>query len=62
MPITPDTKKKTRNLQLGGGLEGGDGGDYVVEIGEQEEQVTVKRDRRLCGGPARSSKLVVKNK
>ena len=44
MLITQDTKK-TRNLGLGGGLKRGDGGDYVIGIEEQEEQVSAK-DRR----------------
>ena len=39
MLITQDTKNKSRNLELGGGLESGDGGDYVTGIEEQEEQV-----------------------
>ena len=41
MLITQDAKK-TRNLGLGGGLKRGDGGDYVIGIEEQEEQVTAK--------------------
>ena len=30
MLVTQDTKMKTPNLELGGGLESGDGGDYVM--------------------------------
>ena len=33
-------KNGTRNLELGGGLESGDGGDYVIWIEELEEQVS----------------------
>ena len=33
MLITQDAKKKTRNLELGGGFESGDGGDDVIGIG-----------------------------
>ena len=39
MLVTQDTKNKTLNLELGGGLENGDGGDYMAGIDEQEEQV-----------------------
>ena len=42
MLITQDTKNRTRNLQLGGGLESGDGGDYVIGIEEQEQQISAK--------------------
>ena len=34
-----------RNLELGGGLESGDGGDYVIRIGELEVQVSAKDGR-----------------
>ena len=37
MFITQDTKNKTRNLELSGGLESGGGGDYVTGIEELEE-------------------------
>ena len=55
---------KTPNLELGGGLESGDGGDYVIGIEELEEQVPAKGRRAHCGRPheARSSKLAVKNR
>ena len=49
MLITQDTKNKARNLELGGGLESGDRGDYVVGIGELEEQVSAKGGRTHCG-------------
>ena len=42
MLITQDTKKKTRNVELGGGLESGDRGDYVIGYEELEEQVPAK--------------------
>ena len=45
MVITQDTKKKTRNLELGGDLESGDGGDDVIGIEELEEQVPAKGGR-----------------
>ena len=37
MLITQDTKNRTRNLELGGGLESGDRGYYVIGIEELEE-------------------------
>ena len=49
MLITQDTKNRTRNLELGGGLESGDGGDYVIGIEELEEQVSAKGGRTHCG-------------
>ena len=57
MLITQDTKNKTRNLELDGGLESGDGGDDVVGVEELEEQVPAKKGgRTYCGRP-----LLVKN-
>jgi len=38
MLITQDTKNRTRNLDLGGGMESGDGGDSVIGIEVQEEK------------------------
>ena len=38
MLIMQDTKNRTRTLELHGGLESGDGGDYVIGIEELEEQ------------------------
>ena len=49
MLITQNTKSKTRNLELGGGLESGDGGDDVIGIEELEEQVSAKGGRTHCG-------------
>ena len=49
MLITQDTKNKTRNLELGGGLESGGGGDYVTGIEELEEQVFANGGRTHCG-------------
>ena len=46
MLITQDTKNRTRNLELGGGLESGGNGDYVVGIEELEEQVSAKGGRK----------------
>ena len=51
MRMTQDTKNGTRNLDLGGGLENDDGGDYVIGIEELEEQVSAKGDRTHCGRP-----------
>ena len=51
MLITQDTKNKTRNLELGGGLESGDGGDDVIGIEEVEGQVPAKGGRAHCGRP-----------
>ena len=51
MLITQDTKYKTRNLELVGGLESGDGGDRVIGIEELEEQVSAKRGRTHCDRP-----------
>ena len=49
MHMTHDTKNRTRNLELSGGLESGDGGDYVIGIEELEEQVSANGDRTHCG-------------
>ena len=49
MLITRDTKTRTRNLELGSGLESGDGGDYVIGIEELEEQVSAEGGRTHCG-------------
>ena len=58
MLITQDTKNKTRNLELSGGLESGDGGDYVTGIEELERQVSVKGGRTHCGRPHKASTLL----
>ena len=55
-------EKKTRNLELGGGLESGDGGHYVIGIEEQAEQVSAKNGRTHCGRPHEARKLVVRNR
>ena len=60
MLITQDTKNRTRNLELGGGLESGDGGDYVIGIEELEEQVSAKGGRTYCGRPHESRSLLWK--
>ena len=61
MLITQDTNNKTLNLELGGGLESGDGGDCVIGVEELKEQVWAKGGRTLRSTP-RSSKLVVKSR
>ena len=62
MLITQDTKNRTRNLELGGGLVRGDGGDCMIGIEELEEQVSAKGGRTHCGRPHKARKLVVKNR
>ena len=62
MFITQDRKKKTRDLELGGGLKSGDVGDDVIWIEELEEQVPAKSGRTRCGRPHEALKLVVKNR
>ena len=51
MLVTQDTKNRTRNLELGGGLENDGGGDYVIGIEELDEQVSAKGGRVQCGRP-----------
>ena len=60
MLITQDTKNKTRNLELGGGLESDDGGNYVIGIKELEEQVSAKSGRTHCGRPHEARSLLRK--
>ena len=55
--VTQDTKQKTRNLELGGGLESGDGEDDVIGIEEQDEQVPAKGGRTHCGRPHEARSL-----
>ena len=55
-----DTKNKTRNLELRGGLESGDGGDDVIGIGTGGTGLG-ERWQNTLRSTARSSKLVVKN-
>ena len=50
-PSRRTQKKTTRNLELGGGLESGDGGDYMIGIEEVEEQVPAKYGKTHCGRP-----------
>ena len=45
MLFTLDTKNMTRNLELGGGLESGDGGHYVIGIEELEEKISANCGR-----------------
>ena len=64
MLITQDTNNKTLNLELGGGLESGDGGDCVIGVEEVEEQVPTKGGRTHCARPHEGRSLlrkVVKN-
>ena len=49
MLITQDIKNRTRNLELGGDLESGDGGDHVIGVEGLEEQVSAKGGRTHCG-------------
>ena len=49
--MTQAPKTRTRNLELGGGLESGDGGDYVTGIEELKEQVSEKGGTTHCGRP-----------
>ena len=51
-------KKRTRNLELGGGLESGDGGDCETGIEELEEQVSAKGGRTPCGRPHEARNLL----
>ena len=48
MLITQDTKQKTSNLELGGGLESGDGRDDAIRIEEEEEERPVKTKVNLA--------------
>ena len=58
MLITHDTKKTTHNLELSGGLESGDGGDYVIGIEELEEQVSAKGGGTHCGRSYEAQRLL----
>ena len=49
MLITQDTKRKTRNLELGGGLASGARRDYVIGVEKLEEQVSTKGGRSHSG-------------
>ena len=61
MLITRGTTNRTRNLELGGGLERSDGGVLVIGNEEVEEHVSAKRGRHCVRSTARTSKLIVKN-
>ena len=58
MLITQDTKNTARNLGLGGGMESGDGEDFVIGIEEVEEQVPAKVGRTHCGRPCKARSLL----
>ena len=58
MLITQDTTTRTRNPELGGGLENDDGGDDVIGIEELEEQVSAKGGRTRCGRPQEARSLL----
>ena len=58
MLITQNKKNRTRNLELGGGLEIGDGGGCVIGIVELEEQVSAKGGKTHCGGPHEARNLL----
>ena len=60
MLITQDTKNRTHNLELGGGLESGDGGECVIGIEELEKQVSAKGGRTHCGRPQEARNWLLK--
>ena len=60
MLITQDTKNGTRNLELGSGMESGNGGDCVIRVEELEERVSSKRGRTHCGRPHEALSLLRK--
>ena len=62
MLITQDTKNRTRDHELGGGLESGDGGDCVTGIEELEEQASAKGGRTHCSRPHEARNLLKKNR
>ena len=49
--LIKDTKNRTLNLELGGGLESGDGGDNVMRNEDLEEKVSANGVRTHCGRP-----------
>ena len=55
MLITKDTKNRTPNLELGGGLESVDGGDCEIGIEELEKQASAKMWQNTLRSTARSS-------
>ena len=58
MLITQDAKSRTRNLELGGGLESGYGGDCVIGIEELEEKVSAKGGRTHFDRPCEARNLL----
>ena len=58
MLITQDTKNRARNLELGGGLKSGDGGDCVTGIEGLVEQVSAKDGRTDCERPHEARSLL----
>ena len=58
MLITQDINNRTSNLELGGGVESGDGGDCVIGIEEVEEQVSAKGGRTHLGRPHEARTLL----
>ena len=58
MLITLHTTNRTRNLELGGGFESGDGGDGVMGIEELEEKILAKGGRIHCGRPHEALSLL----
>ena len=58
MHITQDTTNKSRNFELGGSLESGDGGDCVIGFAKLEEQVSSKGGRTHYGGPYEAQNLL----
>ena len=61
MFITQDTKSKTRNLELGSGLESRDVGDYVNGIEYLEGQVSAKDGKAHRGRPHKVRTLFCDN-
>ena len=57
MPVTQDTKIKTRNVELSSGLESGDVADYGIGIEELEEQVSARGGRAHYGRPLEARSL-----
>ena len=51
-------RDSTRNLEPGGGLQSGDGGDCVIGNEELEEQVSAKGGKTHCGRPHEARNLL----
>ena len=58
MLIAQGTKNRTRNFELGGGLESGDGGDCVAGVEEVKKQVSAKGGKTHCGRPHEARNLL----